>query len=219
MTRVLHRHRTDEALIPCATAQRRPEPPARPRPGISGEVLSELRADSSLAIAATLAEAEHVRASRDAACRLLFDEDRKRREDIDGQTWVDDALGRYMAEETAAILATVTARPELLHNTALLMALAPIVAQLKGVDVPEATDAERWATQHRMNDAVDVLGVGDVVITYDPEHPYLGVQGTVTAVDSTGVTVQFADHDIRTLPASELVLSVRVAAQLKGSVA
>lgn len=76
------------------------------------------------------------------------------------------------------------------------------------------TPAERWATQHRMNDAVDILGAGDTVVTYDPEHPYIGVLGTVTSTNSDGVTVKFADDDIRTLPAAELVLTGRAVAEL-----
>jgi len=88
-------------------------------------------------------------------------------------------------------------------------------------DEPEASAAGRWAAQHRMSDTVDSLRVGDVVLTYDPEHPYLGVQGRVTAADSGGVTVEVTSHDIRTLPAAELVLVVatRATAQLNGLVA
>lgn len=174
-------------------------------------------------IAALLDDAQTVMHNRGIAFEADLAEDRNlsnaRCTVIAAAAWIDDAAGLALADDCAAVLDAVAARPELRHNHALLMSLAPVVAMLKGADVPETTHAERWAAQHRTNDAVDVLGVGDVVITYDPEHPYLGSQGTVTAVDGTAVTVQFTDHDVRTLLASELVLSVRVAAMLKGSVA
>lgn len=49
--------------------------------------------------------------------------------------WVDAAVGTVMAEHCTAVLDAVADRPELRHDHALLMALAPVVAMLKAVEL------------------------------------------------------------------------------------
>lgn len=164
-------HRQQQVLLAaCTTSSPQPAaaaPSVRPLPGIAAEVLFDLRADDArdtsfaaaralLAvpmhnpaedpqpIAALLDRAEHVRASRDAACHALFEEDRRRREDIAAATWIDETLGRYMAEKTTAILDAVAARPEVVHRHAFLMQLAPVMAQLMLADRTPAAD---WSAQ------------------------------------------------------------------------
>lgn len=162
MTRVLHRPKRDEALLLAACTTSAPAvrtaPIAttlRPEPGISAEVLFDLRADDArdtsfaaaralLAmpmrdpakdpqpITALLDRARHVMRSRDAAFEALLTEDQARREQAAYDTWASDTDAELLAECCADIAAAVAARPELRHNTALLMAMAPVVAMLKG---------------------------------------------------------------------------------------
>ncbi|HEY3477514.1 MAG TPA: hypothetical protein VGL02_01330 [Streptomyces sp.] len=156
MTRILHRPHPEQRplLAACTTSAPKPAAVSRPRPGIAAEVLFDLRADDArnasfaaaralLAmpmhdpsadpqpIAALLDRAEHVKASRDAACRALFAEDRRRREDAVAAEWVSDAVATMLAENVAAVRAALAAHPELLHQHVVLMELAPVVAQLK----------------------------------------------------------------------------------------
>lgn len=162
MTRVLHRPRRDEApvLAACTTsAPVRTAPIAttlRPEPGISAEVLFDLRADDArdtsfaaaralLAmpmrdpaedpqpITALIERAAHVRRSRDAAFEALLTKGQARREQAAYDEWASDTDAELLAECCADIAAALNARPELRHNTALLMALAPVVAMLKEV--------------------------------------------------------------------------------------
>lgn len=76
---------------------------------------------------------EHLSASRDTACAALAEEDRQRREDITAEAWVDEAAGAEMAACVADIAQTLAAQPGLAHEHAVLMALAPVVALLKGL--------------------------------------------------------------------------------------
>lgn len=115
-------------LAACTTSSTRTAASVRPGPGIAAEVLFDLRQadarDTSFAaarallampmhdpsegthpIGALLARAEHVLASRDAACRAAFDEDRRRREDIAAAEWTDEAAGAELAENADAIAA------------------------------------------------------------------------------------------------------------------
>jgi len=172
MTRLLHRHRADEALIPCATTApvARPRGVTPPRPhrpvGISRQVLNELlaaEAPGRFTVAGLVPGGEraiapvplhdpaelpleselfsliewstHVSASRDRACRALFAEDQERRERAAYDEWASDTDAELLTECSADIAAALAARPELAHDTALLMALAPVVAILKEVEL------------------------------------------------------------------------------------
>jgi len=77
----------------------------------------------------------HVSASRDRACRALFAEDQERRERAAYDEWASDTDAELLTECSADIAAALAARPELAHDTALLMALAPVVAILKEVEL------------------------------------------------------------------------------------
>lgn len=136
MTRVSTHPRPEQRSLLAACTVSSSQPARTVRRAHADEVLAELRAEDvrildyaaarallrtpmhdpsegSHPIAALLARAEHVRAERDAACRAMFDEDRRRREDIAAAEWIDDTLGRYMAEKASAIAdlapATLTA--------------------------------------------------------------------------------------------------------------
>jgi hypothetical protein len=155
LTRVLHRPSREEKhlLAPSTTSSpQQPAPVVPPLPGIAADVLFDLRTEDAIyseltaarallllplhrpvsGLAALLREAEHVIASRDLACRALFAEDRQRREASAAAAWFDETVGWLLAENSTAVADVLTARPELLHDTALLMALAPIVTQLGG---------------------------------------------------------------------------------------
>ena len=165
-------------LAACATSSpKQPAPAERPRavaaarlggrPGISAEVLSDLRAADdalyaeltaarakllvplhrpSAPIPALLAEAERVKGSRNAACRARFEEDRVRRERIAAASWVDDAAATVMTECAAEVLDAVAARPWVRDDAALRMSLAPIVSWLKLTQPLPVTDwTERLA--------------------------------------------------------------------------
>lgn len=94
---------------------------------------------SPLPIEEQIERAQHVMRSRDIAFEAVITEDRegsaKRRAAMAAASWIDDTAGAELAESAAAVLDAVAARPGLRHDTALLMALAPIVAQLKGVEL------------------------------------------------------------------------------------
>ena len=77
----------------------------------------------------------HVSASRNRACRALFAEDQERRERAAYDEWASDTDAELLTECSADIAAALAARPELRHNHALLMALAPVVAMLKEVEL------------------------------------------------------------------------------------
>jgi len=172
VTRLLHRHRADEALIPVATAhvvpaahlgRRRdrdrrigfadvaalPEPEWAssghnagrytvaglvPAGQLAAVPLRDPSADSQ-PIEALTDRAKEVMRCRDIAFVDDLAEDRKLSDARFtlhvAAAWVDEAAGFALAEDVQAIADAVAARPELRHNTALLMALAPIVAMLK----------------------------------------------------------------------------------------
>lgn len=154
------RHPEQQPLLTaCTTSPRRPAPAVPPLPGIAAEVLFDLRADDALdtsfaaerallavpmhdpsegsqPIAALVDRAVHQMRCRDIAFVDDLAEDRRLSDArctlIAAAAWVDDAAGFALEEDCAAVLDAVAARPELAHDTALLMALAPVVAMLKG---------------------------------------------------------------------------------------
>lgn len=105
------------AVVPLAMPMR--DPSADPQP-----------------LEALLDRAEHVMRSRDAAFEAVIAEDREATDDrgaaLAAGAWIDDAAGLALTEDCAAVLDAVAARPELRHYHALLMALAPVAAMLKG---------------------------------------------------------------------------------------
>lgn len=153
MTRLLHRPKRDEDVLLAACASSRPAPAVR---ASAADVLFDLRAEfptpGDLAAArakllvplhrpasglpALLAEAQHVMRSRDLAFEALMAERGQasagRYADLAAATWVDATIGRLIAEKATAVADVFAARPELRHDHAVLMALAPVVAMLKG---------------------------------------------------------------------------------------
>lgn len=95
-------------------------------------LLVPLRHRPASGLPALLAEAEHVKNARAAACRALFEEDRRRREDIMGAAWIDAADGAQMAANAAAVVDVLTVRPGLGDDAAVAAQLTAIAATLKG---------------------------------------------------------------------------------------
>lgn len=105
------------ALVPLATPT--PDPAADPQP--IEALIERARYEMECRDIAFVDDLAEDRRLSDARCTLIA-----------AAAWVDDAAGLALAEDVQDVLDAFTAHPELAHDTALLMALAPVVAMLKG---------------------------------------------------------------------------------------